>query len=52
MGNKWRYGPCVSMAGDLCFLAINIIAGLYGLIPVCAVAFCIHVRNQWKWYKE
>lgn len=52
MGNKHITGPFVGLIGDVAFMVINALAGLWLLVPVAMLSFVIHTRNAIKWWKE
>lgn len=48
-GNKSLLGPSLSLVSDACFVVLNIYAGLWALVPFCAVIVVLHIRNLLKW---
>jgi len=51
-GNKSMKAPCFGMLAQIYWTYFCYTLELYGLLILCAVMFCIHVRNFYKWKKE
>lgn len=47
-GNKTKTGPILGLVGQVPWLTIMVMGDLWGLLPVNAMMFVIHVRNLRK----
>lgn len=52
VGNKRRTGFLLNIAGDIVWIYVGVVAGLYGLISIAGVALVLNVRNYLKWRKD
>ena len=51
-GNKSMKAPVFGMFAQIYWTYFCYTLGLFGLLILCAVMFCIHVRNYFKWKIE
>ena len=52
IGNKSLLGPLLAIGSCLLLIIVNAYAGLWILIPMCAVSAVIQGRNYIKWKRE
>lgn len=52
VGNKKRIGFLLLAVGDVVWISVGLMAGLYGLVTIAALALVLNVRNWRKWRKE
>lgn len=52
MGDKSVAGPALALFSDVCFLAVDAIAGLWVLAAFTVIMLFIHLRNLLKWRLE
>ncbi len=52
LGNKQRYGFCVMMAGNACWIALAVRFQSYGMLAANAVFFAMNLRGFVRWGRE
>lgn len=52
LGNKQRYGFCIMMAGNACWIALAVRFQSYGMFAANAVFFTMNLRGFVRWGSE
>jgi nicotinamide riboside transporter PnuC len=51
-GNISKWGPIAGLIAAAAWWVLTFYSGLWGLVPLNAVATVLHIRNLYKWRKE